>query len=120
MKPFLQVLAICTLALACACGGPKSAIEKPGKAGTAEQLVGTTWRTSGGTLTFVSGSALQFIPKGGDSSSMPVPTEPLTGNYSVAEGILRASVANTMPFAGTWDGERLTIGGEECTRVTTP
>lgn len=101
------------------CSPPNAAIDKPAKAGTAEQLVGTTWSTSGGTLTFLSGSALQFVPKE-SGSSMPVPKEPLTGNYSVADGILRASVANTMPFAGTWDGERLTIGGEECTRVTTP
>lgn len=107
------------IALLSACGRSDNTLDKPAKAGTAEQLVGTTWSTSGGTLTFLSGSALQFVPKE-SGSSMPVPKEPLTGNYSVADGILRASVANTMPFAGTWDGERLTIGGEECIRVTTP
>ena len=119
MRLACLIACFCSALLCVSCGNAGKGPAKPAKAGTAEQLAGTRWAASGGTLTFLPGGRLQFLPKTDTNSPLPMPNEPLTGNYVVAEGIVRASVANTMPFAGTWDGEKLTIGGEECTRLAT-
>ncbi len=121
MRKTLTYMKLCLApaVLSSACGGSGKMPEAPEHAGTAEQLAGSSWTTSGGTLEFLPGSALRFMPKGGNSP-LPVPPQPLEGSYTVHEGIVRASVANTMPFVGTWDGEKLVIGGEECVRVTPP
>lgn len=105
--------------LCAACGDQKAGgFQKPGTAGTAEQLAGTKWDTGGGTLEFLSATEAQFAPKEGNNPRLPAPTKALTGNYSVTEGMVSGLIDDTIPIAGTWDGEKLVVGGKECKRVS--
>ena len=106
----------CAAFLATGCGSKASGPDKPATAGTAEQLANTTWSMSGGTVTFKPGSVVEFTPKGGAVGAAQPGGQPQmpAGNYTVADGIVRASIPGVMPFSGTWDGTKLVIMNEEC------
>lgn len=57
------------------------------------------------------------MPKQGNNPRLPLPENSPEGNYNVTEGLLTGLIANTIVFAGTWDGEKLVVTGAECTRM---
>ncbi len=86
--------------------GAKSSLSND-SAGTAEQLVNTSWTTGQGTLQFKAQGKVSF-QSGGNASE---------GTYLVSpDGVVRIFGVAPMPMAGTWDGTTLTLMGQKLTR----
>ena len=100
-------LAACGL-YACSDAEDSPAISTPG---TAESLVGTTWRLEDYTITFHEPPEIH-VAGGKIDEDHP---EGVVGEYSVENGIIDISALD-QGRSGTWDGQRLVIDGEKARR----
>lgn len=111
-----MVMCVCLAVFCAACGKSGPVLAPPKNMGTPEQLAGSSWSSEFGTFSFVSQNEVTFMPSAKSAGKMPLPDKPLSGNYSINQGVVRGIISGAQPFAGTWDGQKLVIYDQEWKR----
>jgi hypothetical protein len=84
-------------------------VDPPARAGSEEELAGTTWRMSDGrTLVF---------GENGQGQAMRGQAPPMPMNYTLRDNGVIAVVVCQGTEAGTWNGDELVLGGQTLEQV---
>lgn len=84
----------------------------PAKAGSVEDLVGTSWDLGQGRI-------LTFLPEGAGTAARP-DGPPADIRYVLKDNGVISIMMMGASRSGTWDGTELIIGGQKATRTTAP